>query len=124
MSLQTAIKLTQSEEVLISEAMRMPVLSLSFPSPPTYSDYFGAEGPTDRLTVELGRLLDGTEMRTRIATIAEGAGLEFDGEASDDGVSVLLCKVVEVSLSHYHCFYSPLLSLLFFSASFRILLKI
>jgi hypothetical protein len=99
-TLSTAIKLTQSEEILISEAMRTPILSLAQPALCTsYSDYFGFSAAcNDRLALEMGRLLNQTEMRARIETISEGVGcLDREGDAFDDVVSVLLCKVVEVS---------------------------
>ena len=94
----TTIKLTQSEEILISEAMRTPILPLAFPASSASNDasYFASSAPADRLMAEVGRTLDHAEMRARIATIAEGEGLVLDGEAFDDGVSVLVCKVVEV----------------------------
>lgn len=92
-SLSTAVKLTASEELLISEAMRNPVLPLTFP--PTSSSVTSSV-PTDRQLSELGRFMGHAEMRARIATIAETEGIDLDGDVFDDGVAVLVCKAVEV----------------------------
>lgn len=102
----TAVKLTQSEEILISEAMRAPVLPLTQTDPQPalikHRRYFG--DPLYRLASELGRLPDGEEMRKRALSVMSDnfGGLETMDEASDETfcdeqAAVLMCKAVEVS---------------------------
>lgn len=97
----TAIKLTSSEEILISEAMRAQVLPLtqtdSLPALNKHRQYFGE--PLYRLASELGRLPDGEEMRKRVLAVTSDAFQMDEGVEEpfcDEQAAVLICKTVEV----------------------------